>query len=535
MKDRVTWLLPVKNGMPYLPQTLRSIDAQTYKNWCAIIWDNGSTDGSTDVVRNWACGRPNVRLIDDSPMGLGASLARMVEVAQTDLCARIDADDVNLPDRLERQVAFMSTRPDLAVVGSQMQCISASGKELGLYGQFGALPLTHAQIVVHMLAFNSIAHPSVMFRRELVLRVGNFIDTPYVEDYDLWLRLAQRYKLANMPNVLVNYRVHQGSVTQRAIAEGRLRTAMNSRIIQHGPAICGLSAKVLVKIVERQHYCIASPLFRIAKQLSEQSGESIKMTMRSDAFLGVGSHLAGPYDVISRFLLAMLNPRRGAFRNEARTLLRNMAASIHLLALFQRQMQLYRNIRLDLRDRQQIRRWRRRTRHNGASVHTSVDFRGEISRLKSVECGDKSVIERGVMIWCSSGQNSSIISRLGARTYIGPYCYIAIHDSLTIEDDVMIGAFSYITSATHGYSNKELAIQWQPIEGGPVSIQEGAWLGTHVVVLPGVTVGRGAIIGAGSVVTKNIPPFEVWGGVPARFLKKRPDGAHVPVESVPCE
>src|SRR5438552_5677499 len=107
VNERVTWLMPVKNGMPYLSETLASIEAQTYRDWEILVWDNGSTDGTLDELRRWIPSRLPGRIIDNRPLSLGNSLAALVEAAGTELCARIDADDVNYPERLERQVAFL--------------------------------------------------------------------------------------------------------------------------------------------------------------------------------------------------------------------------------------------------------------------------------------------------------------------------------------------------------------------------------------------------------------------------------------------
>src|SRR5437763_1462931 len=91
----VTWLMPVKNGMPYLPHTLRSIEAQTYKNWRVLASDNGSTDGTLEELQRWIPSRLPGRIIADEPLSLGKSLARLVGKAETELCARSDVDDAN--------------------------------------------------------------------------------------------------------------------------------------------------------------------------------------------------------------------------------------------------------------------------------------------------------------------------------------------------------------------------------------------------------------------------------------------------------
>lgn len=93
--------------MPYLPQTLEGIANQTYKNQTIIAWDNGSSDETVKELRRWIPGRVPGVVITHQPMPLGSSLAAMVNLAGTELCARIDADDISMPARLEREVAHM--------------------------------------------------------------------------------------------------------------------------------------------------------------------------------------------------------------------------------------------------------------------------------------------------------------------------------------------------------------------------------------------------------------------------------------------
>ena len=133
MSERVTWLLPVKNGMPYLPETLASIAAQTYHDWEVLAWDNGSTDGTVEELQKWIPSRLPGRVITGQPLSLGDSLAEMVQQCNTEFCARIDADDVNVPERLERQVAFLLAHPEVAVVGSQINRLRSAVLQVGNY------------------------------------------------------------------------------------------------------------------------------------------------------------------------------------------------------------------------------------------------------------------------------------------------------------------------------------------------------------------------------------------------------------------
>lgn len=210
MSLSVTWLMPVKNGMPYLPTTLASIQAQTFRDWQLLVWDNGSTDGTLEELRRWIPAILPGRIISSEPLSLGNSLARLVETADTELCARIDADDVNHPERLARQVSYMQAHPEVGLLGSQIEFIDRDGRVVeGAWWQ----DLTDAEVRWRIRWQGSVTHSTAMFRRSAVLAAGNYTDTMPYEDHDLWLRMAQLTEVANLPDVLVQYRLSPTSVT----------------------------------------------------------------------------------------------------------------------------------------------------------------------------------------------------------------------------------------------------------------------------------------------------------------------------------
>jgi len=204
MPQPITWLLPVKNAMPYLTQTLASIEAQSYPHGQVLAWDNGSSDGSVQELRRWIPRRLPGRVIADKPMGLGACLAQMVEQARTPLCARVDGDDVNLPNRLEKQVAFMANHPQVAVVGTDIQFIDEHGTDRpGAW----SVATDDADVRWRLRFCNALNHPTVVFRRSAILAAGNYRDIMPGQDYDLWVRVAQSAAMANLPDRLVRYRL----------------------------------------------------------------------------------------------------------------------------------------------------------------------------------------------------------------------------------------------------------------------------------------------------------------------------------------
>ena len=205
----VTWLIPIKNGMPYLPRMLASIACQTHRDYQVIAWDNGSADGTVDVLRQWIPRRLPGEVVTDHPLPFGSSLAAMVEQAKTELCARIDADDINEPQRLARQVQFLAKHPDVAVLGSAMRHM---GSDDHLLPDRSAPPLQDAEIRWRLRFCNALNHPTVVFRRSAVLAAGNYRDALPAEDYELWLRMALNHRMANLAEPLVRYRVHDTSL-----------------------------------------------------------------------------------------------------------------------------------------------------------------------------------------------------------------------------------------------------------------------------------------------------------------------------------
>lgn len=282
MPASVTWLLPVKNGMPYLPETLVSIAAQTCSDYQVLAWDNGSTDGSIEELRSWIPSRLPGQVVVDRPAGLGASLAMMVEASETEFCARIDADDVNVPSRLEIQLAFLRNNPEVAAVGSQVIMIDEMGRE---HGQYHVLPLKHGDIVQRMLHAWVMWHPTVLFRRQAVLQVGNYRNwDPLIEDYDLWMRLAVKHKLANIDACLVRYRVMDTGATFLAIRKGLLEKAIQKCFVMNAPHLFGCSEAEAVRLRTDRTPAITPLLMRIARYLCQTQGGKLEDRLRSESW-----------------------------------------------------------------------------------------------------------------------------------------------------------------------------------------------------------------------------------------------------------
>jgi glycosyltransferase involved in cell wall biosynthesis len=197
----VTWLLSTKNSMPYLTATLQSIAAQTYANHKVLVWDDCSTDGSLEELERWIPHRISGQIFAGRSKRLGPSLDFLVEKADTELCARIDGDDVNVSTRLERQVEAMLQHPQLGVLGSYVEVIDENGNHM----EHWHYPANDAEARWLTRYSAQVAHPAVMFRRSAIQAAGGYRDFAY-EDSDLWIRVSAVAEICNLPEVLLQYR-----------------------------------------------------------------------------------------------------------------------------------------------------------------------------------------------------------------------------------------------------------------------------------------------------------------------------------------
>jgi acetyltransferase-like isoleucine patch superfamily enzyme len=159
-------------------------------------------------------------------------------------------------------------------------------------------------------------------------------------------------------------------------------------------------------------------------------------------------------------------------------------------------------------------------RNNGKLIEPNVRVRGSLVHLDRRLRLEKGVhLDLGIVIWLEKEEGTIL---LGERVYVGPHAYLGTSSHmLEIGEDTMIGAHSYIITENHVTRSPDVPYMRQGFEGGDVIIGRNVWIGCHVVVLPGVRIGDNAVVGAGAVVTRDIPAGETWGGVPARKLKSK--------------
>jgi glycosyltransferase involved in cell wall biosynthesis len=222
---QVSVVLPVRNGERFLAEAVASVLAQTLTDFELIVVDDGSTDASGAIVEGIA--DPRVTVLRQAPRGLVAALTTGLAHASAEYVARMDADDVSEPPRLERQLDLLEKRPDVGMVATWVTVVDEDGREL----RREVLPPAHEDLVRRLLLRNPFQHGSVVLRRTALEAAGGYrTDYGANEDYDLWRRLAQRWKLACLPETLYRYRVHPGAVTHTDLERVALREQLRSEL-----------------------------------------------------------------------------------------------------------------------------------------------------------------------------------------------------------------------------------------------------------------------------------------------------------------
>lgn len=211
----VTVLMPVFNGMEYLAEAINSILQQSFKNFELLIINDGSTDGSIDLIKSFTDTR--IRIIqNEKNYGLVYTRNRGLKEARGKYIAMLDCDDLALSNRLSLQVNFLNQNPNYGLVGSQILMIDAGGQQVGKE-DYNA----HSDLIPSILFFNNyLAQSSVMIRQDLIKNYEYQKEYPPAEDYDLWVRLSRVTKIKILQKPLVKYRLHTNNVSVKKAQEG---------------------------------------------------------------------------------------------------------------------------------------------------------------------------------------------------------------------------------------------------------------------------------------------------------------------------
>lgn len=212
--EKVSVLMSVYNGSQYLRKAIESILHQTFSNFEFIIINDCSTDSSGTIIQEYADKDRRIKLVENTKnIGLTKSLNKGLALAKGKYIARQDADDVSLPKRLEKQVAFLDACPDCVLVSCNIQYIDGSDIVIGEDGR----SCNSGFIPWYLLFYNHIAgHSQVVFRRRTVASLGGYCEArQFSQDYELWSRLSRAGKIHIIDETLVQQRRHTESLSSR--------------------------------------------------------------------------------------------------------------------------------------------------------------------------------------------------------------------------------------------------------------------------------------------------------------------------------
>jgi glycosyltransferase involved in cell wall biosynthesis len=292
MPPTMSVVMPVYNAAAYVEQAVASILSQTLADFEFLIFDDGSTDDSPRLLADLAHKDRRIRLTRGPHLGYVPWLNKSIADAVAPFLARMDADDVALPARLERQADYLAAHPECVALGTNYVSIDSDGDVLGRSDQETEPPRIHAQLLGGKLGV--LAHPTVVMRLDAVRRVGGYnAQFEPSEDLDLWFRLAEYGELANLGDELLLYRQHVASVCYSQAERQRRHL---DRIVTDGRARQGLPPLAISLYVSPE-----LPEWRQHRRWARWAlGAGEKRTARKHARRALRAHAS---DVQSRLVL----------------------------------------------------------------------------------------------------------------------------------------------------------------------------------------------------------------------------------------
>lgn len=211
----VSVILPAYNAEKYISEAIESILSQTLESFELIIIDDCSDDSTSEIVATYSRKDPRIKYLrNDKNLNIGGSLNRGIESAKSDFVARMDADDVSLPNRLKFQYEALANNPNVAVIGANIQVIDERGKIIG----DRRYPTSSKSLKRVMFRYSPFAHPVVMFRKKCFEEFGGYdASKSPSEDLDLWFKLGTKYNFMSIPEPLLKYRVFLDSSSNKKL------------------------------------------------------------------------------------------------------------------------------------------------------------------------------------------------------------------------------------------------------------------------------------------------------------------------------
>jgi GT2 family glycosyltransferase len=227
----VSVVMPVRDGEAFLREAIDSVLAEELSDLELVVVDDGSTDSTSSILEEYAARDARVRVHREAGDNLATAINRGFRRCRAPLFARLDADDVSIPGRLQAQVEFMNAHPEVVLLGGQALLVNESGVDFAT----ARYPLEDGELRTALATGNPFVHSAVAISRRAFEAVGGYRENlDHAEDLDLWLRLAEQGKLANLPQPVVKYRIHARQIslqkqTDQAIHAEAVRVSARAR------------------------------------------------------------------------------------------------------------------------------------------------------------------------------------------------------------------------------------------------------------------------------------------------------------------
>ena len=320
-KPTVSVVMSVFNGDRFLREAIDSILNQSFGGFEFVIIDDGSNDSSASILDDYQGRDVRTKVYHQPHKGLIESLNRGCRLAQGKYIARMDADDVASRDRLMVQIDFMEAHPQVGVLGGAVEWINAEGRPLGIYRN----PAEDRQIRAELLYRCAFWHPTVMLREHVFRCTGGYRTAAVdAEDYDLWLRIADHFQLANLEDIVLKYRIHPQQVSMRKRTQqtlGILAAQRSAALRQKGQEDVFDSAEIITPEllaelgVEESTYerALVSDSRRWIRQMNLAGETSVALNTAVELLRGNWTHVEEWQIADLRLTIAGLHWKRGEY------------------------------------------------------------------------------------------------------------------------------------------------------------------------------------------------------------------------------
>ncbi len=505
MSPLVSILMPVYNTAPYLKEAMDSMLSQTFKDFELIVLNDCSPDNADEILDTYNDTRI-VRYKGERNMGLSNVLNAGMDMARGKYIARMDSDDISLPNRLEVQVKYMEKHPDIDLCSCGM-------KMFGAKDDVWIRDADPEKVKVTALFFSPVLHASSIWKKESFDKHGLRFRQEMVpaEDYDMWCRaLSKGLKLINIPNCLYLYRIRPDQATQNTQKTSAKEYEVKKDFLKN--IFPSAHEEEIESIARLQHLSDPREFSEISELLTSLNNKSdffdkgtLKTTLgkRLQTLSGKPVSMKGKLKSLGLDKFIIKNFRRinkiGTLR-----LRKHNHNKIGFSAI------AYKGANVSLAPSSCIcvnsGRLTLNAKWDKADPFKSLFFMADESRLEvngsfDIYSGAKIYINKGATLRLGSGYiNHNLNLSCFESITVGRGCVISENVTLRDSDDHTIaGSTKPITQ--------------------PIVIGDHVWIGMNVTILKGVTIGSGAIIAAGAVVTKDVPENALVGGVPAKVIK----------------